>query len=111
MVDLPSSRLDRIGMDLFSIEREEEERELFQFRGTSRHWSIYVSFTGDETRTKQSEDVSGREVYRAMAVADVMLVGRPSYSYSMSVCIYPVPEELMDRYLRDRVTIKFMQQQ
>jgi hypothetical protein len=41
-------------MDLFSIEREEEERELFQFRGTSRHWSIYVSFTGDERRREQN---------------------------------------------------------
>lgn len=49
--------------------------------------------------------------YRAMAVADVMLVGHRILTAGVCVYIYPVPEELMDRYLRDRVTIKFMQQQ
>lgn len=75
----------RIGMDLFSIERE-EKRKGSSFSSGPHHGTGVYTYLLLETRTKQSEDVSGREVYRAMAVADVMLVGHRILT--AGVCVY-----------------------
>lgn len=101
-------------MDLFSIERE-EKRKGSSFSSGPHHGTGVYTYLLLETRGDENKTIRGCE--RTWGVqgngSGRRDAGRPAIVFLQQECvyIYPVPEELMDRYLRDRVTIKFMQQQ